>query len=83
LATPGRAVTIDRLRELISAADPGEQSLRRSDNLHGDDAADRDDTTASSTICPCCGGRMRLVETFARGAQPRTFTAEPAGIDSS
>ena len=34
-------------------------------------------------ICPCCGGRMRIIETFARGARPRSFTAEPAGIDSS
>ena len=34
-------------------------------------------------ICPCCGGRMRIIETFARGARPRSFTAESAGIDSS
>ena len=34
--------------------------------------------------CPCCGGNMRLIEVFERGAQPRlapTFTAR--GIDSS
>lgn len=34
--------------------------------------------------CPCCGGRMRLIEVFERGAQPRfapMFTAR--GIDSS
>ncbi len=83
LASPGRASAVLRLRELIAAANPGEQSLRRSDVPHGDAAADRDDAPASSTICLCCGGRMRIVETFARGAQPRSFTAEPAGIDSS
>jgi hypothetical protein len=83
LASPGRAATIDRLRELIAAANPAEQPLRRSDVPYGAAAADRDDAPASSTICPCCGGRMRVVETFARGAQPRSFTAEPAGIDSS
>ena len=78
-AGPGRAATIDRLRDLIAAASPGDQSLRGS----GDAAADRADAPASATICPCCGGRMRIVETFARGAQPRSFTAEPAGINSS
>ena len=34
--------------------------------------------------CPCCSGRMRLIEVFERGAQPRlapAFTAR--GIDSS
>ncbi len=79
LASPGRAATIDRLRDLIAAASPGDQSLRGSGNA----AADRADAPASATICPCCGGRMRIVETFARGAQPRSCTAEPAGIDSS
>jgi hypothetical protein len=82
LASPGRAATIDRLRELIAAADPGDQSPRSSDAPHKA-AADRHNAPPSATVCPCCGGRMRVVETFARGAQPRSFTAEPAGIDSS
>ncbi|MHB8528062.1 MAG: IS91 family transposase [Caulobacteraceae bacterium] len=34
--------------------------------------------------CPCCGGRMRLVEVFKRGAQPHAAPPEPTvGIDSS
>jgi hypothetical protein len=53
LASPGRAATIDRPRELIAAADLGDQSLRRSDNPHAD-AADRDNAPASTTICLCC-----------------------------
>ena len=81
-ASPGRAANIDRVRELIAAADPGDQSLRASGNPHGD-APDRDDAPPSATICPCCGGRMRVVQTFARGAQPPSFTAKPAGINSS
>jgi hypothetical protein len=71
----------DGAQQLIAAANPREQ-FRRSDNPHGDDDAGRDDAPASSTICPCCVGRMRIIETFARGAQPRSFMAEPAGIDS-
>jgi len=34
--------------------------------------------------CPCCGGRMILVEIFERGATPRTAPTGPViGIDSS
>jgi Putative transposase len=83
LASPKRAAAILRLRELIAARQRKAQSSR--DVGAGDKAADPElaKTQASSNICPCCGGRMRLVETFARGAHPRNFNAEPAGIDSS
>ena len=82
-ASLGRAGVINRLRELIAAYDGTAQPSR--DVRADDKAADPEPSTtqASSNICPCCGGRMRIVETFARGAQPRSFTAEPAGIDSS
>ncbi len=33
--------------------------------------------------CPCCGGRMKIVETFERGSSPRTPVTMPIGIDSS
>ncbi len=33
--------------------------------------------------CPCCGGRMIIIETFARGCSPRTAWPEPITIDSS
>ena len=37
-----------------------------------------------STACPCCGGRMILVEIFERGASPRSAPTRPViGIDSS
>jgi len=82
-ASPGRAGAILRLRELIAACDGTAQPSRGVGA--GDNATDSEPakTQASSKICPCCGGCMRVVETFARGAQPRSFTAEPAGIDSS
>jgi hypothetical protein len=32
--------------------------------------------------CPCCGGRMIIVETFARGCSPRHALA-PIRIDTS
>ena len=33
--------------------------------------------------CPCCGGRMRVIETFERGASPRTPMTTAIRIDSS
>ena len=83
LASHGRAATIDRLRELIAACDG---AVLTSHDFGADDKttdAEPSTTPASSKLCPCCGGRMLVVETFPRGAQPRTFTAEPAGINSS
>ncbi len=51
----------------------------------GPEPATMQDMTSQdmARICPCCGGRMRIIETFASGARPRSFTAESAGIDSS
>ncbi len=76
-ASSGRAGAILRLRELIAARDGSAQPSRGAGA--GDNATDSEPakTQASSNICPCCGGCMRVVETFARGAQPRSFTAEP------
>jgi len=81
-ASPKRAANIDRMRDLIAARDGTAQP---SPDAGTADTTDPElaKTKASSKICPGCGGRMRVVETFARGAQPRTFTAEPIAIDSS
>ncbi len=80
LAGPGRAGAVHRLRELIAAAGGAAQHVGTGGKPPDPETST---TQASSKVCPCCGGRMRVVETFARGAQPQSFTAEPAGIDSS
>ena len=46
------------------------------------DAANADSTDASDTPtrvypCPCCGGRMIIIEIFARGGSPRSHPTEP------
>ena len=46
------------------------------------------DTTThpSKPTCPCCGGRMIIIEVFARGATPRQQPTAPASairIDTS
>jgi len=33
--------------------------------------------------CPCCGGRMRIIERFGHGHTPRTAAGLPPGFDTS
>ena len=82
-ASPRRASNILRLRNLI-AADQGSQPAPHAGAGAGETAnAGRPEAAANVKTCPCCGGRMSVVETFAPGAKPRCFKASAAGIDSS
>ena len=86
LASPGRAATIERLRDLIAASNATARPRPETDASGATTApepAATQDMARHARICPCCGGRMRIIETFARGARPRSFTAESAGINSS
>jgi Putative transposase/Transposase zinc-binding domain len=38
---------------------------------------------APSRCCPCCGGRMILIERFARGCSPQPAPSHPIRIDTS
>ncbi|WP_434053052.1 MAG: IS91 family transposase [Roseibium sp.] len=57
LAGTSRKASLDRARALLSVATVPE-----------DDAPEVSDTRPP---CPCCGGRMIIIETFARWQQPR------------
>jgi len=46
------------------------------------DTADPDATTDHRPPCPCCGGRMIIVEVFARGSAPRGPPSSGAGIQT-
>jgi hypothetical protein len=65
LASASCKANIARAKELIAAPMPSV------DPLAADDTADPDATTDHRPPCPCCGGRMIIVEVFARGAAPR------------
>jgi len=54
---------IARARELLAVAKSQAQHANAG-------AADREPPTRSPP-CPCCGGRMVIIETFARGSTPR------------
>ncbi len=64
LASGGRRDNLARARELLAAPPP----------------VAPDDTTEPSDYrppCPCCGGRMVIIETFERCSQPRAPPAPP------
>jgi len=62
-ANTGRAANIARLRELLGSAPPPAEIS----------ATPSQDQPAETVLppCPCCGGRMIVIEIFERGMQPR------------
>jgi hypothetical protein len=76
LANANRAANIARARELL-AVPPRPSELQ---------AADGNEPPSLSRPCPCCGGRMIIIEIFERGCSPRyrsTVPIAPIGIDTS
>ena len=65
LASAGSKANIARARELIAAALPPANPPQTHDT------AEPDATTDHRPPCPCCGGRMIIVEVFGRGGAPR------------
>jgi hypothetical protein len=75
-ANGGRAENIARARQLLDVAEPSRQP--------GDiGCADDCEPQPSSYPCPCCGGRMIVIETFERGCTPRHHPTQRIGIDTS
>jgi hypothetical protein len=80
LASAGKADIIARARELIAAATPAQTAQKQQ---AADSAAVTDKPVHP---CPCCGGRMLIIETFEAGRMPRhqpTATASTISIDTS
>jgi hypothetical protein len=74
-ASGSRAENIARVRELLSAPIPQNQA--------DTDARGGTELPTLSHQCPCCGGRMIIIETFARGCSPRTRPTGSIRIDTS
>jgi hypothetical protein len=47
------------------------------------DAGDRPDITQDLHLCPCCGGRMKIIETFDGPYASRGEAKDPKTFDSS
>ena len=75
-ANANRANNIALARRLLAVPDPTPSS-RASD--HAENGRDDKDWNA----CPCCGGRMIIVEAFEPGCQPRFWPVPSIGLDSS
>jgi hypothetical protein len=75
-ANGNRAENIARARRLLGVPEPAPPRNER-------DGAGREEEDAEWKTCPCCGGRMVLIETFERGCLPRTWPTPSIGIDSS
>jgi hypothetical protein len=74
-ANGGRAESLARARELLGVPAPHDES--------NDADASADEPSMSLLACPCCGGRMIIIETFERGSTPRSRRPSPIRIDTS
>jgi hypothetical protein len=74
LASGTKTETIARARELIAAATAAQTAHKQQ---APDNAAATDQPNHP---CPCCGGHMSIIETFARGSTPRYRPPPPTAI---
>jgi hypothetical protein len=76
LANGNRASNIALARRLLGVPDPPPSSGDSGgiENPHED---------SEWNACPCCGGRMIIIETFEPGCQPRQWPIPSIGLDSS
>jgi len=75
-ANGNRATNIARARALLSVHAPTKDEA---DNVED---ANPDETRILNLPCPCCGGRMIIIEVFAAGMEPKHRPSSEA-IDSS
>ena len=73
LASATRKASIARARELLAAPQPEVEGSATGDTV-------ATDLTDWRPPCPCCGGRMVIVETFERGGHPRAPPSPEPGI---
>ena len=75
LASGSRDESIAQARQLLEVA------ANSATNPEDEAAADDGSQSALAAPCPCCGGRMTVIETFEAGCRPRH--AETVRIDTS
>jgi hypothetical protein len=84
-ASGRRAANIAQVKDLIGATEhkPQGATVIVDDRASATDGADTTVEPTTDKVCPCCGGRMRIIETFARGSTPRTRPTVAIRIDTS
>ena len=73
LASGNRADNIARARELLAVPKPRNDAASAG-------SADASEPLTHEHPCPCCGGRMIIIETFERGSTPRYRPTPPTAI---
>ena len=73
LASAGRVANIARARALLGGVAP---RIEPAEDEGGD-------APVFPQPCPSCGGRMVIIETFERGAQPRAPPTASSRVDAS
>ena len=72
-----RVQNIGRARELLTPA-----ISRQQDNERPEDAA-QSEKRILALPCPCCGGRLIVIDSFERGRAPHGFSHGQIRIDTS
>lgn len=75
-ANGNRVTNIARARALLSV------HMATKDEADNVEDANPDETRTLNVPCPCCGGRMIIIEVFAAGMEPK-HRPSPEAIDSS
>ena len=75
LANTNRVDAVARIREMLAGRMPDCDAPETNDRQNDQEKVQ--ETTPDHAICSCCGGRMILVESFERGAAPKTWTCAP------
>ncbi len=77
-ANGARVRNLKTIRRLLNAA------LNRNQHAPADDTEKNEDNPSMGRSlrqpCPCCGGRMIVIETFARGQAPRSRAPPPTRV---
>ena len=74
-ANGNRTANVARARELLGVRPPEQAEV--------DDADSARDPDVLARPCPCCGGRMRIIEVFAKGCEPTCRPRAPPMTDSA
>jgi hypothetical protein len=76
-AGSNRAETIATVRRLLNPDPPAAEETAADASAKAQQTSETDPAQPLAHPCPCCGGRMFIIETFEPGCQPRHRPTAP------
>ena len=76
-AGSNRAETIETVREFLNLDPPAAEETAADASAKAQQTGETDPVKPLVHPCPCCGGRMFVIETFEPGRQPRHRPTAP------